>query len=257
VTQQQTPVPKPEAHEGRLRGFDLTGRRAMVFGVDAPAGLAIAEAFREAGATVGSTSAQGGMAGSALAESIDIANADEVRDAIGQFRDSFGGLDVAVVVPTAYHAGPIGDTLDAELSAVIGGNLVAAYNVFRSASEAMSESEHGRLIAVVSAPALRGIANLTAFAAAQAGIVGLVRALSQELGSEGITVNAIATGWMQDSPGRGPDAVERNQLLRYVPMRRFGAPDEVAPLAVYLASNASGYFNGQAVAVDGGLLKHL
>ncbi len=104
---------------------------------------------------------------------------------------------------------------------------------------------------------MRGLPNVSAYAAAQAGVVGLVRALSQELGGQGVTVNALVAGWLDDTPGRGPDDLNDNLLQRYIPMRRFGRAEELAPLAVYLCSSASGYVNGQTVSVDGGVLKHL
>ena len=88
-------------------------------------------------------------------------------------------------------------------------------------------------------------------------MIGLVRALSQELAPRGITVNAIVQGWTDHSVGRGSSNPEDNLLLRFIPMRRFGTPEDVAPLAVYLASPAAGYVTGQVFQVDGGVLKHL
>lgn len=223
-------------------GFDLAGRRTVVAGGRGGAGEAIAAAFGEAGAKVeaawfGATDAAG--AGNAVA------------DAAARL----GGLDVAVFVPPVYQAAPLADTSDAEASVSLAANLGAAIGVFRAASEAMGAD--GRLIAVLHPAALRGLSNLSVFGATQAGILGLVRGLSQELGPRGITANAIVTGWMTHTAGRGPDAVDQNLLLRFIPMRRFGDAEELAPLAVYLASTASGYVNGHVMAVDGGVLKHL
>ena len=93
--------------------------------------------------------------------------------------------------------------------------------------------------------------------AAQGGILNLTRALAQEWAAEGITVNAIAQGWMEHSRALGDLSPEANQTVRYVPMKRAGDSDEVAPLAVYLASDASGYVTGQVLFVDGGLTVHL
>ena len=81
--------------------------------------------------------------------------------------------------------------------------------------------------------------------------------MSQELGARGITSNCIATGWMDWTPGRGSDEVGANRLLRFIPMRRFGHSGEVAALAVLLASDASGYLNGQVFHIDGGVSQHL
>ena len=100
---------------------------------------------------------------------------------------------------------------------------------------------------------MRGVANASASASAQAGVLGLVRSLSQELGAQGVTVNAIIGGWLDDSPPGSTERVD-DPLQRTIPLGRFGRPDEIAPLAVYLASEASGFLTGQALYVDGGLL---
>ena len=84
-----------------------------------------------------------------------------------------------------------------------------------------------------------------------------MKALSQELASQNVTSNAISTGWMDYTPGRGPDEIGQNRLMRFVPMRRFGTADELGALAVLLASEAGGYLNGQTFHVDGGVMTHL
>ena len=263
----RNPLAPPPTTSGKLRGFDLTGRRAIVYGGESALGRTIADAFREAGGSVGmtSTTTQGDAlfalkkaAAGGPVEAVDLSNATNVQVATKKLRKELGGLDIAVVVPSAYLAQSIRKTSEADFAAVIEGNLTATYNVFRSASRELADkTADGRLLVVLSGLAERGLPNLSAFAAAQAGVLGLVRALSQELGARGVTTNAIVAGWMEDTPGRGPDDVNANVLQRYIPMRRFGQAEDIALLAVYLASAASGYVNGQSVAVDGGALKHL
>ena len=260
-----SPLP-PEVAPGRVRGFDLAGRRAIVYGVESPLGQAVLAGLREAGATVAVTSATTGgdalfklkrAAAGSPAEAVDLRNAASVQVATKKLRKRLGGLDIAVAAPDAYFAAPIAKTPDADVAQVLSGNLTATYNVFRSASrEIAGKSEGGRLLALISAIGLRGLPQLSAYAAAHAGIVGLVRSLAQELGPAGITTNAIAAGWLTSTPGRGAADPADNLLLRFIPMKRFGSPDEIAPLAVYLCSTAAGYYNGQIVAVDGGALTH-
>ncbi|MEE9278278.1 MAG: SDR family oxidoreductase, partial [Dehalococcoidia bacterium] len=240
----RNPLPPPLVAQGKLRGFDLSGRRVIVYGAETTLGRAIVAALREAGAAVGVTSAttdgnalfalKKAAAGGA-SEAVDLTNATNVQVATKKLRKELGGLDAAVVVPAAYHAAPITKTSDADLERVLAANLSACYYVFRSAGRELRRNDAGgRLIAVLDAPALRGLANLSAYSAAQAGVVGLVRALSQELGAIGVTTNAVVTGWLAGAPGRGPDDSDANALQRSIPLRRFGRPQEVAPLVVYL-----------------------
>ncbi len=263
----RNPLPPPQVAEGKLRGFDLTSRRAIIYGAESPIGKALTETFREAGASVGVTSAtnQGDalfalkkVAAGGPSEAVDLSNGANVQVATKKLVKELGGLDIAVAVPTVYLAKTIAKTSEADFAAVVGGNLSATYNVFRSASrELAGKTDDGRLLAVLSGLALRGLPNVSAYAAAQAGVVGLVRALSQELGGRGVTTNAIVAGWLEETPGRGPDEINDNLLQRYIPARRFGRPEDLALLAVYVCSNASGYVNGQTISVDGGALKHL
>jgi len=103
----------------------------------------------------------------------------------------------------------------------------------------------------------RSRAGVSATIAVGGGIVGLIVALSQELGPRGVTVNGIGTGWMDWTPGRGPDEIGANRLMRFVPMRRFGRADELGGLAVLLAPGAGGYLNGQVFHADGGVPTHI
>jgi NAD(P)-dependent dehydrogenase (short-subunit alcohol dehydrogenase family) len=119
------------------------------------------------------------------------------------------------------------------------------------------ERARGRVINVVSVLGERGIANAAAYCAAHGGVLNLTRALAQEWAAQGITVNAIALGWMEDSLALGDADPGANKTVRYIPMKRAGRPDEAGPLAVYLASDASGYVTGQTFFVDGGLTVHL
>ena len=121
----------------------------------------------------------------------------------------------------------------------------------------MNSRSRGRIINVASVLGDRGLPNASAYCAAQAGILNLSRALAQEWAAQGITVNAIACGWMDDSPALGDPSPDANQTVRFIPMKRPGTGDDVAPLALYLASDASGYVTGQVLYVDGGLSVHL
>ncbi len=262
---QQNPLPEPEIADGALQGWDLSGLRAIVYGAERPSAAAAAAALREAGAAVGVTSAETGgsaafrmkkAAAGGPAEAVDLANGTNVQVATRKLAKQLGGVDIAIAAPGARFAQPLHKTLDADVQRLLSANLGGTYAAFRSAAREF-RGRPGRLIALLEAPAVRGLTNVSAFAASQAGVIGLVRALSQELAPRGITVNAVVEGWMDHSVGRGPAALSENLLLRFIPMQRFGRPQDAAPLLVYLASPAAGYITGQVFQVDGGVLKHL
>ena len=261
----QNPLAPPPVTAGALQGWDLSGRRAIVYGAERPSAAAVAAGLREAGAAVAVTSAETGgssvfrmkkAAAGGPTEAVELSNGTNVRVATRKLAKQLGGVDIAVVAPGAWFAAPLGKTLDADVQRILGANLGGTFAAFRSAAREFGDGS-GRLIALLDAPSVRGMANVSAVAASQAGVIGLVRALSQELAPRGITVNAIVQGWTEHSAGRGSSDAESNLLLRFVPMRRFGTPEDVAPLAVYLASPAAGYITGQVFQIDGGVLKHL
>jgi NAD(P)-dependent dehydrogenase (short-subunit alcohol dehydrogenase family) len=88
-------------------------------------------------------------------------------------------------------------------------------------------------------------------------VITLTRSLAVEYGRRNIRANVMALGWFETTPGAGPNDPQENRLLRYIPMRRFGKPEEAGPLAVYLCSDSAGYLNGQIYTVDGGVLARL
>ncbi len=260
--------------------FDFSGRNVLVMGAGWSVGRAIALAFAEAGADVVVTSAtnnpEEALAVRGTARSIaamgrksqdmmvDMSIGTNVQVAVRQVAKELGAIDVCVAAPDLFLGKPADKISDAEWAKVLNINLSGVFYAFRGAAREMLSRElpegrenRGRLIAVASALGERGLANSAAYCAAKAGVQNLVRALAQEWGARGITVNCIAPAWLEDSPGLGDPTPDNNQLVRYIPMRRPGTADEVAPMALWIASDASGYVTGQTFAVDGGLLCHL
>ena len=257
----------------RRPGFDLGGKRALVVGCASPAGRAIALAFAEAGAdvAVASASLEGDevmeakrvarMVASAgrqtFSQGWDITLPGNVQVSLRQLVKEFGPPQILVVNADAPLIRRITKTTDAEFGRVHQANLGGAFYAARSFVRELPAGVAGRIIYVTSIIGERGLEGTTAYGAAKAGILGIVSSLSQELGSRRVTVNAIATGWMDWTPGRGPDDPASNRLLRFIPLRRFGSADDIAPLAVLLASDAGAYLNGQVYRVDGGVSGHL
>jgi NAD(P)-dependent dehydrogenase (short-subunit alcohol dehydrogenase family) len=267
-----------------LDAYDLSGKKALVVGAAGGAGRAIAFAFAEAGADLAlcAPSAAGAdalavrklarevrdLGGTAIEQATDVSSGQGVLVMVRQVAKELGRIDVLVNACDLVVAKPVTRISDADWARVIGHNLGATFFVCRAVGREMLKdgtrngeqgagSAGGRIINVASVLGERGLANATAYCAAQAGILNLTRALAQEWAARGITVNAIALGWMEGAPALGDPDPATNRTVRFIPMKRAGRSDEVGPLAVYLASDASGYMTGQVLFVDGGLSVHL
>jgi NAD(P)-dependent dehydrogenase (short-subunit alcohol dehydrogenase family) len=252
--------------------FDLTGRKALVLGAGSPVGGAIAIGLAEAGAdvAVASSSIEGAevMAvrrvrrqiealGRRTAEyAFDVTLGQNVQVSTRQVAKEMGGLHILVYAVDQLVVKPIEKTTDADWSRILAVNLSGAFYACRAAVREMTTAGWGRIVLVSSGLGERGMAGAVAYAAARHGVTGITQSLAQEVAAAGIRVNAIAPMWLETTPGVGPNT-EENLLVRYIPMRRLGRPEEIAPLAVYLASDAADYISGQVFNVDGGVMKHL
>ena len=255
----------------RRPGFDLSGKSALVVGAESEEGAAIARAFVEAGARVavvagsgrdddanalGDNPPDGGWAHVAAWDVTDPASAGRGMDQLVAAAGAPTVLATAFEAPLAAPIEATDDDAYRRTMAVVVDGLYYACRAFLRALPA--DAADARIICVTTVFGERGIDNMSAYGAAHGAVHNLVRMLAQEVGARnGATVNGIATGWMTDTLGRGPDEIGQNRLMRFVPMRRFGRPDEIAPLAVLLASDASGYISGQILHVDGGITTHL
>ena len=261
-----------------LDAYDLSGKRALVVGAGGGAGRAVALALAEAGADLALCTATSDgaemmavrktaraardMGRNAIDTATDASTGQGAQVMMRQVAKEMGGIDILVNAPDLFLAKPATKVTDAEWSKVLAGNLSATFFTCRAAAKEMLKADmqgrtRGRIVNIASVLGERGMANAAPYCAAQAGILNLSRALAQEWAAEGITVNAIALGWMEDAPALADASPEANRTVRYIPMKRAGRADEVGPLAVYLASEASGYVTGQVLFVDGGLTVHL
>ncbi len=252
-----------------VEGFDLTGRRALVIGGGSSAGRAIALALAEAGADVAVTSAQrdgadaaaaaetARLLGKSDAHKIDITSSSDVGGAVAAATRDLSRIDILVTCPDLFLAKPIEEISDGELERLLVVNVNTVFYACRAAGPAMAKQGFGRIINVASSLGERGLPNCSAYCAAKGAVFNLTRALAQEWAANGVTVNVIAPAWMEDSPGLGDPNPEANRVVRFIPMRRAGKPEEIGPVAVYICSEAGGYFTGQSIFVDGGLLAHL
>ncbi|HVM79540.1 MAG TPA: SDR family oxidoreductase [Stellaceae bacterium] len=246
--------------------FDLGGRTALVTGGGQGLGFEIAAALAEAGAQVilngrdalrleaaaARISAGGGNA-STLA--FDIADAAAGAAAFRRIRDQFGALDIFVSNVGIRHRLPLREITPEDFRRVLDVNLTAAFQLAREAVAMMVPRGRGRIIFVTSIAGPLGRAYDAAYIAAKGGLAAFARALAVEFGPEGITTNAIAPGYFatETNAAMVADPMVEEFVKRRIPLRRWGAPREIAGAAVFLASDAASYVNGHVLAVDGGL----
>ena len=252
--------------------FSLGGRNVLVIGASTVLGRAAAVALAEAGANVAVTTSTRtpreevvanscanevwALGRKGFAQGIDAADESDVEAAVKRAVSELGSLDILVNAPDLPFAKPVEEITPAEWRRVIDVNLTGVYLACRAAGEVMLAQGSGRVINIASVLGERGLANGSAYCAAQAGVLNLTRALALEWARRGVTVNAIGAGWTE---GMGMIGGEEGkaQLERYLPYKRLGRPEEIAGAVVYLASDVAEYLTGQVVWIEGGALSHV
>ena len=184
----------------------------------------------------------------------DVTSPEAMEELCQAALDHFGGLDI--LVNSAGFTVPAGiGELSADLwKSGIEVNLSGAYYATRAAAQHMLSQGKGRIIYIGSAGSITGGGGSAAYSAAKAGINGMVRALSKELAPKGITVNAVLPALIETDllRDRQPDPEKRKKYIERIPVGRFGTPEDVACMVLYLASDQAGFITGQQIIVDGG-----
>jgi 3-oxoacyl-[acyl-carrier protein] reductase len=243
----------------------LKDQVALVTGGSRGIGRAIVQAFAAEGAKVafvyrGHKEAADALAAevagagrTALALQADVASADEAQKVVDRVTKEWGRVDVLV-----NNAGIIRDDLFVRMEpeawkAVLETNLGGAYNFCRAVAYPMMKQRAGRIINVSSVAAEHVNPGQTNYAASKGAINSFTRALAAELASRNVTVNAIAPGFIETDMSEAVRNKAGDLIKKMIPMRRLGRPEDVARVAVFLASPEAGYITGQVLTVDGGL----
>jgi len=184
----------------------------------------------------------------------DVADPEACQALVKNVTDAFGSLEVLV-----NNAGIARDTLALRMKAedwqrVIDTNLSSAFYLSKAALRGMLRGGFGRIINIASIVGIRGNVGQANYVAAKAGMIGLTKALAREYGARGVTVNAVAPGFIEsDMTAALPDELKQ-AYLREIPAGRFGRPEDVAAAVAFLASEDAAYINGQTLPVDGGMV---
>ncbi len=249
--------------------MNFANKTALVTGSGRGIGKAIAAAFAERGANVvisdidpatcEATAAElnDGLLessnNSALAVAADVTDAEAVDKLIGETTGKFGSLDIVV-----NNAGITRDTLlvrmsDDDWDAVIRINLRGAFIVTRASAKVMMKQRSGRIVNIASVVGMLGNAGQANYSASKAGLIGLTKSSARELAPRGITVNAVAPGFIKTEMTEAMTEQATEAFLKTVPLRRKGEPGDVASAVLFLASESAGYITGQTLSVCGGI----
>ncbi|MGB3682178.1 MAG: 3-oxoacyl-[acyl-carrier-protein] reductase [Rubrobacteraceae bacterium] len=184
----------------------------------------------------------------------DVASSDDVKALFEAVGESFGGVDILV-----NNAGVTRDNImlrmkEDEFDDVIQTNLKGTYLCTRAVLRGMVRARWGRIVNVSSVVGLIGNAGQANYAASKAGIIGLTKSVAREVAPRGITVNAVAPGYVETELTGGLPEEVKDQIRAQTPAGRIGEPEEIAEVVAFLAGEGAGYVTGQTIAVDGGMV---
>ncbi|OQM46257.1 beta-ketoacyl-ACP reductase [Anoxybacillus sp. UARK-01] len=244
----------------------LQGKVALITGASRGIGRAIALEFARQGAKVAVNYAGSEakakevvdeiyrLGGEALAIQADVSNTEAVEQMVKEVIDRYGRVDILV-----NNAGITRDNLlmrmkEEEWDDVININLKGVFNCTKAVTRPMLKQRYGRIINIASVVGVMGNPGQANYVAAKAGVIGLTKTAAKELASRSITVNAIAPGFIAtDMTDRLNEEIQ-TEMLKQIPLARFGNPEDIANMVAFLASDAASYITGQTIHVDGGMV---
>ncbi|MFD2765993.1 beta-ketoacyl-ACP reductase [Micromonospora eburnea] len=228
-------------------------RTVLVTGGNRGIGLAIAQAFAKQGDRVAVTHRSGDAPEGLFGVKCDVTDAESVDAAFTAIEAELGPVEVLVA-----NAGITDDTLlmrmsEEQFTRVLDTNLTGAFRCAKRASTKMLRARWGRMIFISSVVGLYGGVGQVNYAASKAGLVGVARSITRELGSRNITANVVAPGFIDTDMTAALPEERRTEYRKAIPAGRFAEPEEVAGVVAWLASDAAGYISGAVIPVDGGL----
>ena len=239
----------------------LGGKVAMVTGGGSGIGQAIALRLAAEGATVVSADLNGGNAEATAAEAgppaegvaLDIASFDQAKAVVGGIVDRHGRLDVLVNCAGAWRIGPFLDAPPEDWAFEIDTNLMGTINCTRAALDPMVAQGGGKIVNISSDAGRIGEFRQAVYSGAKAGIIGFSKAVAREVGRSGIHVNVVCPGYTKTPGTAGQiDPELEARIAKGYPLRKLGLPDDVAKMAVFLASDGASHVTGQTISVSGG-----
>jgi len=246
--------------------MSFDNKTALVTGGSRGIGKAIAETLARRGARVviagrqidaleaAAAELSGATGQTVIALQADVADSASVKALLDQVLARFQRLDILV-----NNAGVTRDTLlvrmdEADWDMVLDVNLKGAYLCTKAAIRQMMKQRYGRIVNVTSVSGIAGQAGQTNYSASKAGLIGFTRALAREVGSRGITVNAVAPGFVPTDLTKDLPADFKEASLKSIPLGRWGTPQEIANAVAFLASDDASYITGHVLSVDGGIV---
>ena len=241
--------------------FELTGKTALVTGASGGIGGAIAKALVRQGARVALSGTrvdalaaiQAEIGANAVSVPGDLGDAGSADRLFGDAQKALGQIDILVNNAGLTRDGLAMRMKDDDWQKVIDVNLSAGFRLARASMRGMLKRRWGRIIGITSIVGVTGNLGQANYAAAKAGMIGMSKALAQELASRAVTVNCVAPGFIATPMTDGLSDALRQRLLAAIPIGRLGHVDDIAAAVVYLASEEAGYVTGQTLHVNGGM----
>ena len=243
----------------------LTGKTAIITGAARGIGKALALKFAEEGANIAFTDLVIDESGEetrkeieakgvkCLAYASNAANFEETAEVVKKIHEDFGTIDVLVNNAGITKDGLMLRMTEAQWDAVINVNLKSAFNFVHACLPIMMRQRGGSIINMSSVVGVHGNAGQANYAASTAGMIALAKSVAQEMGSRGVRANAIAPGFIETAMTHQLSDEVRKEWMKQIPLRRGGQAEDVANVAVFLASDLSSYVTGQVIQVDGGM----